>query len=169
MTTMCRRLAAPGSHFTTSYQRDTAVTSAADQPRDDVGTATRRRGKRTYTAPTAQPAPMPYHTDKSFLAPKFNSDHTSFANAGVGRPAATQAGHIAGYTGHVPKARPYQYSQGGPEQQRSHDKSFYLPSRKLQEAGACSLVVEPRQLIGIMHSMYLQRLHCSASAITRAM
>ena len=168
MTAMCRRLAAPGSHFTTSYQRDTAVTSATDQPRDDVGTATRRRGKRTYTAPTAQPAPMPYHTDKSFLAPKFNSDHTSFANAGVGRPAATQAGHIAGYTGHVPKARPYQYSQGGPEQQRSHDKSFYLLPENYKKQVRAHLLLS-RDSLSVSRTACTCSGYCSANAITRAM
>ena len=122
---MCRT-SSTGSHFATSYQRDMANAQNL-RSADGVGTRTQHRGKRiVHQGATPGGASSAAHSPGSFLAPRVNTPPAATDRA-VSGSNTKSAGHLPGYTGHVPKASPYQYSADKQEAlERTHDKAFHL-------------------------------------------
>lgn len=106
------------STYITTYQRDMGATEASRGCNDDnVGKRKHLRGKRMFHKPQIS---CNVGRSASFGSPL--PDHTHPTN----QSASACAGHLPGYTGHIPRTTHHEFVPGGNVRSRNHQKDFYL-------------------------------------------
>lgn len=106
------------SAYVTTYQRDIGMgqnSCCANTTGDDVGKSKKFKGKKMFHV----------HRNGGSFAESC-SFRTQEDTGAVSQSPSVCAGHLPGYTGHVPKSRPHKFTPGDTVQARNHQKDFFL-------------------------------------------